>query len=384
MDRLVYFDNSATTYPKPDCVKKAVLNSMEKFGANPGRSGYSMAAESAQEIYGTRLEAASFFNADREENVIFCANCTLALNFVIKGLAKKGSHFVISNLEHNAVIRPLETLKNRGVCDYSIVETATDDNVTVSNFLKQVKDNTVAIICTGASNVFGKMLPLEKLGKAAHEKGVLFAVDAAQIAGVESVDVKKMNIDYLCVAAHKGLYAPMGIGMLIINCENELETLVQGGTGTQSAVFLQPDGMPERFESGTLSLPMISGLRAGMKFVKSYGVDNIRAKENRIVKSIYSALSQMKNVKLYTNPFSQEESFAPIISFNIGNYHSEEAGELLSRRNIALRAGYHCAYSAHLAYKTQDTGTLRISPSVFTTKNDVNLLLNSIFQIAKN
>ncbi len=326
MDRLVYFDNAATTFPKPVSVKKAVLNSMEKFGANPGRSGYKMSAQAAEEIYGTRLELASFFNVSGEENVIFCANCTHALNTVIKGLAEKGSHFITSNLEHNAVIRPLETLKKRGVCDYSVAKVEADDNATVENFSSLIKDSTVAIICTGASNVFGKMPPIEKLGKLAHERGILFAVDAAQIAGVENIDVRKMNIDYLCVAAHKGLYAPMGIGVLVVNNDQKLNTLVEGGTGTQSALFTQPEAMPERFESGTLSLPLISGLRAGLKFVLNSGTDNIKNREMSVIKHVYSVLADIKNVELYTNPFSITESFAPILSFNIKGAHSEEIG----------------------------------------------------------
>ncbi|MBE6828353.1 MAG: aminotransferase class V-fold PLP-dependent enzyme [Ruminococcaceae bacterium] len=380
---MIYFDNSATTFPKPEAVQRSVLNSIKNFSANPGRAGHTLAVRTAEEVFDTRQKAAAFFGAESEENVIFTQNCTAALNFVIKGLAKKNSHFVVSSLEHNAVLRPLERLKREGLCDYSIAEVKLSDDETAESFKSKIRDNTVAVVCTAASNVFGKRLPLKMLSELCKSKGIVFAVDGAQCAGITDLNCKKDGIDFLCIAAHKGLYAPMGIGMLIINSDRLLNTLIEGGTGTQSESLLQPEFLPERFESGTLSVPLISGLKAGVEFTGRQGVGRIFEHEDRIIKYIFSEMLSMKNVLLYTNVFSAQESFVPILSFNIKGRSSEETAALLSEKGICVRAGFHCAFLAHRHYRTDKTGTVRISPSVFTEKKDVKYLLNSVFEIAK-
>ena len=377
---MVYLDNAATSYPKPYCVIKAVENSIKYYCANPGRAGHSTAQRTSKLVYETREKAAELFGTDRPENIIFTPNCTYAVNCVIKGLAKPGCNFIISSLEHNAVVRPLETLKDEGVCDYKIADIAENDIETIE---KLIDENTVALICTGASNVFGKMPPLNKLSELAHSKNLLFAVDAAQTAGITEINCAEEGIDFLCAAAHKGLYAPMGLGILVINCEKKLKTLTQGGTGTQSFVFKQPQESPERYESGTLSIPLIAGLGAGIDFINRQKIKNIYNHEREIVNHIYSEFKNMKNIELYTDLFSKNERFAPLISFNVKNLHSEETARLLNEYSIAVRAGFHCAPLAHISYNTSEKGTVRIAPSFFTEKKDVNLLLNSVFKIAK-
>lgn len=381
---MIYFDNAATTSPKPEQVIKAVNEALRTNSSNPGRAGHSMAYQTAEKIYQTRKELADFFGIEKEENVIFTHNCTYAINCVIKGLAKPGGHFICSSLEHNAVIRPLETLKERGVCNYSIAKVGLSDDETVENFENLISDDTIAIICTGASNVFGKKLPVKGLSELAHRYGLIFALDAAQTAGITKIDCGKDGIDFLCVAAHKGLYAPMPTGLLIINCDKQLETITEGGTGNLSAVLSQPDGLPERLESGTINVPGIAGTKAGLEFVKKIGVNEIYKHEESIIENIYSGLSEINDIVLYTNPFSEFESFSPLLSFNIKNLNSEEVAAALSEDNIAVRAGYHCAITAHRAYNTESTGTVRIAPSVFTENKDVKLLLNSVLKIAKS
>ena len=381
---MIYFDNAATTYPKPESVIASVANAMRVYGANPGRAGHSMAYSTAELIYDTRKTACEMFGTDDPMNVIFTPNCTFALNCAIKGLAKKNSHFIISSLEHNAVVRPLETLKNRGVCDYSIARVEKFDGETYMNFERLIRDNTVAVICTGASNVFGKMPPTKGLSALCKKHGLKFIVDGAQISGVFDIDCKRDGIDILCVAAHKGLYAPMASGMMIINGSLALDTIVEGGTGSYSAMLSQPQNLPERFESGTLSVPLIAGINAGMKFIKRAGTKKIRSHETAVMKKISSELKAMKNVITYTDFESEYESFAPLVSFNVKGKNSEEIGALLNEKGIAVRAGLHCAVLAHKTYGTEDTGTVRAAPSFFTNMNDVNLLLNSVFEIAKS
>ena len=380
---MLYFDNAATSFPKPDSVVKAVNDSIRYYCANPGRAGHDMAQRTSKLVYRTREKTAELFGTEKAENVIFTPNCTYALNCVIKGLARPGCHFIISSLEHNAVVRPLETLKNNGICTYSIAEVEQNDLKTIENFENLINENTIAIICTGASNVFGKMPPVKKLSELAHSRNLHFIVDAAQVAGITDINCSKDGIDYLCAAAHKGLYAPMGLGILVINCDKKLKTLTEGGTGTQSFVLSQPEEVPERYESGTLSIPLIAGLSAGIDFVKRQKPKNIYNHERYLINYLYSELKNMKNIELYTDMLSKTERFAPLISFNIKDKHSEETAIRLNEMGIAVRAGFHCAPLAHTSYKTTDLGTVRVAPSFFTEKKDVNLLLNSVFKIAK-
>lgn len=379
---MIYFDNAATTYPKPDAVITAMQQAVARYGANPGRAGHKMAYETAEKVYMVRETISDFFSLHSPENVIFTKNCTEALNIVIKGLAKPGGHFVCSALEHNAVARPLEALARNKKCSWCAAPIGETDEQTVQNFENCIQKNTIAFICTGASNVFGKALPLEALTRLAHAHGILMIADLAQTAGVLALSLEKTPIDFACFPGHKGLYGPMGTGVLLCNSDAALETLMEGGTGNQSAQLVQPQAYPERLESGTLNVPGILGLGAGVKRVMKWGVSHIHKQEMRQVQQIFHALSAMPRVQLYTNLQSTTETFVPMLSFNIAGKHSEEVGALLSAQDIAVRAGLHCAPLAHEFYKTLDTGTVRICPSVYTTQKDVNSLLNSIFQIA--
>lgn len=381
---MVYFDNAATTYPKPESVISAVTNAMRVYGANPGRAGHSMAYSTSELIYETRKNACEMFGSDDPAKVIFTPNCTFALNCAIKGLAKKNTHFIISSLEHNAVVRPLEALKSKGVCDYSVAKVERYDGETYMNFERLIRDNTVAVVCTGASNVFGKMPPLKGISALCKKNGLKLIVDAAQISGIFDINCIRDGVDILCIAAHKGLYAPMASGMMIINGDISLDTVVEGGTGSYSAIPTQPQNLPDKFESGTLSVPLIAGINAGMKFVNKEGINSIRSHEASYVKKISNGFKSMKNVITYTDLDSPYESFAPLISFNIVGKNSEETGALLNKKGIAVRSGLHCAVLAHRTYGTDETGTVRIAPSFFTNINDVNLLLNSVFEIAKS
>lgn len=366
---MIYFDNAATTGKKPENVIKAVMEALQKHSINPGRSGYRESINTAEEIYKVREKVASFFNCNEPQNVVFTPNCTQSINYVLKGVLNYGDHVVVSSLEHNAVMRPL--LKKRN--SYTVANVSSDDNVTVENFKKSIKPNTKLVFCTAASNVNGKILPLKKIGRICREKGVLFGVDAAQLAGVCKIDVKEMNIDFLCVAAHKGFYAPMGIGVLI--CEKNIpNTVIEGGTGTNSLEMSQPLQLPEKLESGTVNVPAIFGLSAGIDFVNKTGIEKIYNHEMELIQYIYKNLSFNPYVILYT-PYPEKYEFAPVLSFNLKGLKSNETGDFLAKNDIAVRAGYHCAPMAHKQMNTLETGTVRISVSAFNSLKETDKFL---------
>lgn len=376
---MIYLDNSATTYPKPDTVVKSMSNSMCRFGANAGRGFYDMSIKTTEHIYNTREKIADFFGCENTENVIFTYNCTMSLNMAIKGVARKGGHFIISDLEHNSVLRTVEKLKSRGTCDYSIAEVDVDDDKTINNFSKCIRKNTVAIISTGASNVFGFITPFAKIGELAHKNNILFILDAAQIAGVIPINVQNDNIDILCCAGHKGLYGPSGTGVIIFNSEVEFDTIIEGGTGSNSFSEKQPEILPDRFESGTPNIPGIVALGYGVDFINKIGIKNIYKHEKDLILHLQKSLEKINSVNLY----GVERTSAPILSFNVQDMHSEEVASILSKENIAVRAGFHCAPIAHKKMSTLDTGTVRISPSFFTSKKDIDFLIKCVRKFAK-
>ena len=382
---MIYLDNSATTNPKPRPVIQACEKAL-RMSANPGRSGHELSEEAARIVYDTRCRAASFFGVNDETRVIFTPSCTFSLNTAIKSVLGNGGHAVISELEHNAVIRPLEKLKSKGVTFTKAKVSMTDDDETVDNFRKCINQNTKAIICTHASNVFGIRLPVERLSALAHSYALPFILDAAQSAGVIPIRMnngntdmipESDNYDIICAAPHKGLYAPMGTGLMMLGNNTNPDTLIEGGTGSNSLSPQQPDELPDKFESGTLNYPGIAGMNEGIRFVEAKGIGRISRHEFELIKKLYHSLERNKNVLLYT-PCPEPEHFVPVLSFNISGLHSEETAEHLKKNGIAVRAGLHCAPSAHEAFGTTETGTVRISPSAFTTDADIFRLIKAV------
>ena len=380
---MIYLDNSATSYPKPECVFETVKKSYSIYGANSGRGAYDMAIRTTEQIYNCRKKVADFFGACDVENVVFTYNCTTALNMAIKGVAKQNSHFIISDLEHNAVLRPLEKMKKDGFCDYSVANVYYDDYMTLKSFEKKIQKNTVAIVCTGASNVFGIIPPYSLLSKLAHKHNLLFILDCAQIGGIIPINMQKDGIDILCCAGHKGLMGPTGTGMLIVNEKVQLNSFIEGGTGSNSASALQPDILPDKFESGTPNVPGIIGLSSAIDFISGNGTERVYNHEKKLLKYLQKNLENNRNVLLYTDFFNQNQKLAPILSFNIKNMHSEDVAQQLSNNKIAVRAGLHCAPLAHKKFATENIGTVRISPSIFTKKSDIDFLLKCVRKIAK-
>ena len=374
---MIYFDNAATSGHKPQSVINAVNYTLKNLSANPGRSGHKLSLAASDLVYKTRKKTADFFGADGPEQVVFTSNCTQSLNYVIKGVLNKGDHVVISNLEHNAVMRPL--IKT-GV-KYDTVTVYDDDNLTISDFVNKIKLNTKLVIMTAASNVTGRILPFEEMAKICYKRGILFCLDGAQACGVLAINMQKMHIDFLCIAPHKGLYSPMGLGVLI--CRKNIEnTIIEGGTGSSSLDFKQPTEMPEMLESGTLNLPAVAGLFAGIDFVEKTGALNIYKKEMKLCNIFYDGLKKNHDIELYTNQPIMNK-YAAVIPFNIKGMKSDAAVELLDRKGIAVRGGLHCAPTAHKTLGTTDFGTVRASFSVFNSEEEVFKAINIIKNIRK-
>lgn len=370
---MIYLDNAATTGKKPQGVINAVNTALREYCANPGRSGHAVSMKTAAAVYNTREQLAEFFGASGAENVVFTLNCTHSVNCVVKGLLKTGDRVVTSSLEHNAVMRPL--YKVGAAVDVAAVS-LTDDNITLNNFERLIRPDTKLVICTGASNVLGKALPIAQIGALCRIRGVPFAVDAAQIAGVLPINMQKQGIDYLCIAPHKGLYAPMGIGVLI--CERPIRnTIIEGGTGTNSAELSQPDFLPERLESGTINVPGIMGTAAGLKYVKSLGLQKIYSHEMSLCALLYSELEKIPKVKLYA-PQPTAGGWAPVISFNVDGYKSGETARFLNENGIAVRAGLHCAPTAHRIMGTLENGAVRAAPATFNSAADIKAMITAL------
>ena len=378
---MIYFDNGATTFPKPQSVVRAVGSAMQNYGANPGRSGHKMSLKASEIIFNCRENAAALFGVEPPDRIIFTDNCTTALNTVIKGLLKSGDHAVISSLEHNAVARPLEHLKQRGVSFSAAQVFEGDDEATIESFRKAVRNNTKLVVCTAASNVFGIRPPVERIAALCRIYNILFCVDAAQSAGVVPVNMSGSGIDFLCAPGHKGLYGPMGTGILAINSDILPESLTQGGTGSMSSSLEQPETLPDKYESGTPNLPGIAGLNAGLKFVMERGEANILSAETAKAQRLYDGLASMRDVVLYTAR-PQITTHVPVISFNVRGHDSEQIAALLSDRfNIAVRAGLHCAPLAHKSFGTEEQGTVRAVISVYTKPAQIDYFLLSLKKI---
>lgn len=356
---MIYFDNSATSYPKPISVYLKTIEAQLRYSFNSGRGGYREAIASAEKIFEVRLKLAELFGA-KANNIVFTKNCTEALNIAIKGFAKQGSHILISSLEHNSVSRVVHNLPDT---QYDVFEYSYDTEELLNNIKEKIKENTSLLVCTHASNVFGNILPIREIGELCSKKGIIFIVDAAQTAGTLNIDVVRDNIDVLCTAGHKGLLGMMGTGVLVIN-NTEITPLIQGGTGSSSFSLAHPDEIPEGFEAGTLNNTGILSIGAGVNYLLNNGVDSIYKHEMSLVSFLYDELMADEKAALYT-PKPVRNSFVPIISFNYADYSSEKTASLLSDYGICTRAGYHCSPLAHKSFGTEDRGTVRISVGVF-------------------
>lgn len=374
---IINFDNSATTFPKPASVRKAVAEAMEKYGSS-GRGGHYIASETSKAVYSARETVADFFGAE-PENVVFTLNCTLALNMAIQGIMSGGGHLIISGMEHNSSARPSAKLAQDKKISLSVAPVYPEDERTIDSFRRLMRDDTKAVVCTIASNVTGQILPYREIAELCRKNNICFIADGAQACGI--LDIKMSDgINILCTAGHKGLYGITGTGLLVSDGKYKINPIIQGGTGNLSQSLAQPELLPESLESGTVGVTGIMSVKAGIEFVKRTGTDRIFAHEDRICRRFISELRRNKNVTIYRSPPAE---YVPIVSFNIDGIKSETVAQILAKQGYCLRAGFHCSALAHAQLGT-DTGTVRFSPSVFSREADSVRLAEAVSRIRKN
>ncbi len=373
---MIYFDNGATSYPKPYNVLRNTFNALKNYSFNSGRGGYSQSLKTSEMIYSVRSQIGDMFGFE-SENIIFTKNCSEALNMAIKGSVSKGDHIIISSLEHNSVYRVVHSLFLDDIVDYDIAKYSFDDDETVNNFESLIRDNTSLIICMHSSNVFGVTFPIKRIGELCRKRNIRFIVDGAQGAGAADINAKRDNIDILCCAGHKCLLGPMGSGFMSIKNGIKMKPLFEGGTGSNSLSPVAPDFSPDRYEVGTLNNPAIIGLGEGISYIKSMGMDNIYSHELKLCSFLYDELSKTDKITLYT-PKPEKNKSMPIISFNLGDYSSEKTALMLADKDICTRAGFHCSYLAHRHFNTIKQGTVRISVGPFNTEKDCYRFMNVV------
>lgn len=373
---MIYLDNAATTSPKPAIVIEKLLYGTRQYSANPGRSGHAMSIRCAEKLYECRKNISDFFGLETPERCVFTHNCTTAINMVLKGTLQKGDHVIISDLEHNAAIRPLNTLSFNGIEVSKAHFVRSDIEATVKNFRNAIRKNTRLIFCTHASNVTGDVLPVIELSKLASEHGILFGTDAAQSSGLLPLSMKESAIDFICIPSHKGLYGPMGCGALLMSKRAKLRALIEGGTGNSSVLPFQPDDYPERLESGTVNLPGIIGMSTGVDFVRTKGSENILRHELEYCRQLEYELERLDNITVHSSKESKRRT--PITTITVQGRDSEYVSSYLSDMGFAVRGGLHCAPEAHRAMGTLNGGAVRIAPSCFTDYNHIPMLVNAL------
>ena len=373
----IYLDNAATSFPKPKEVATAVYDFMVNNGTSSGRGSYKKAMQSDYIVYECRKLIGKLFNFDNPKKVVFTSNVTDSLNIAMRGILKENDHVITSSLEHNAVWRCLKTLERDINIKIDTVECSKDGITNQQDIKKYIKKDTALIVFTQASNVLGTIQPIREIGAIAREHNIPFLVDSAQSAGAMKIDVKEDNIDILAFTGHKSLLGPMGTGGLIINTDIDIKPLKVGGTGGDSAYEYQPDYYPNHLETGTSNVSGIAGLREAIKFLNEEGIENIHNKEKELTKYALEKLETVKDIEIY-GPKDCEKMLS-VISFNIKDKIPEDVGSILDQKyDIMLRAGLHCAPTAHSVIGTKERGTLRIGLGYFNEKEDIDKLVEAL------
>lgn len=380
---MIYFDNGATSWPKPESVYTTMDNYLRTTCANPGKSGHSMSLTSARYIYETRETIARFLGVPDSAKIIFFNNATSAINQALKGLLKPSDHVIVSSLEHNALMRPLIFLKETIGITISILPTGTDGTIDMTELNNLITDKTKLVALVHASNVTGALLPIKKAGNICRQRGVISLVDAAQSAGAVNINMIQDEIDLLAFTGHKALYGPQGSGALCINGDIPLVPLIHGGTGSNSESDYQPDHYPDLLESGTLNSVGIVGLNEGIKFIEHIGLERIVSHETTLISHLLQGLSEIEEIVIY-GPTTAENRTATL-AFNIkGLMPSHVAYELDKNYGIMCRPGLHCAPMAHKTIGTFPTGTVRFSLGYFNTEEEIDIAVKALKEIVNN
>jgi len=379
---MIYLDNSATSFPKPQSVYEFMNSFYCSHGVSPGRSGFDAAIETEEMVYNTRKMLTEFFNGDDPDRLTFSYNASDSLNMVIQGLARKGDHVVTTMLEHNSVLRPLYHLRMDGVIDVSYVQFDTKGYVHPDDIKKAIRKETKMVIVNHCSNVIGTVQPIKEIGAICREAGVLFVVDASQSSGSIPVDMKDMNIDVVVFTGHKCLMGPTGIGGSYIMEGVPVRGTRFGGTGVRSAVKTHLEEFPYRMECGTLNLLGVAGLHAGVKWVIEQGVEEIHSREMKLWNKLREGIKNIENVIVYCAADDKNQN--PVLSININGFESGDAGTLLDvDYDIACRTGLQCAPLVHEVLGTDKIhGTVRLSIGPFNMEADIDTAIEAIAEIA--
>ena len=361
---MIYFDNAATSFPKPRKVTKEVINCITRYCGNPGRSSHKLALAAADKIFEARISVADFIGWKKCENVIFTPNATYALNLVIKGLITSKCHCIISDLEHNSVIRPLQKTLNKFGGNFSVFNT---DLPIYEAIEPLIQNDTYAILCTICSNVTGKILDFKDLSSVAKKHNLKLIVDASQYIGHRQLNLNDFYFTALCSAGHKGLFGIQGSAFAVINDYGLFDTLTEGGSGVDSFSPNMPVLLPERYEAGTLSTPAIVSLGAGIDYLNEVGIDNVDKKLDYMTKLTIYELESISSVELLGADNG-------ILSFNVKNYNSSYISDILDKQGIATRSGFHCAPLIHKKLGTIERGAVRVSFSYFNKESEIYTL----------
>ncbi|PYI52391.1 aminotransferase class V-fold PLP-dependent enzyme [Paenibacillus flagellatus] len=378
-----YFDNAASSWPKPPQVLDAMTESIREAAANPGRGSHQMAVKASRILFEARHEVARLIGVKNPNDISFALNTTMALNQAIKGFVREGDHVICTNVEHNSVRRPLEYLKQVKGVHVTYIEADAEGNIELKNVEGAIQANTTLIVANHSSNLLGTILPVADIADIARRRGVKLLVDGAQTAGIVPIDVQGMGIDMFAFPGHKGLLGPQGTGGLYIHPDLVLEPLLHGGTGSQSESIEQPNVRPDRYEAGTQNSVGIAGLKEGVKFIRNEGVEAIHTKEWRQIQTLMEGLRAIEGVKLLGPKLGEEKT--GIAAFVLDGVDSSEVAFILDQSfQIAVRAGYHCTPLAHQSAGTLETGAVRASIGYFTTDSEIDDFIEAIREITKH
>jgi cysteine desulfurase family protein len=382
MSGLIYLDNSATSFPKPEEVYQFMDTFYRKHGVNPGRSGFDAAIETEELVFNTRKLLTSLFNGDDPNRLTFSYNASDSLNMIIQGLAEKGDHIITTKLEHNSVLRPLHHLNINGIIDVDHLPFNNQGFIDPEDIKKAIKSNTKMVVINHCSNVIGTIQPITEIGKICKEAGVILVVDASQSAGNIPIDIKEMNIDVLIFTGHKCLMGPTGIGGSYVVEHVPVKYTRFGGTGVRSAQKTHLEEFPYRLECGTLNLLGVAGLNAGVTWIKEQGIENLHQKEMMLWDKLRKGIQINENVTTYCAESIINHN--PVLSFNIKGFDSADVGMMLDvDYNIACRTGLHCAPLVHEVLGTDKIhGSVRLSLGAFTTENEIETAIEAVADIA--
>jgi cysteine desulfurase family protein len=382
--KTIYFDNAATSWPKPEETYTAMDHFSRAIGGSPGRSGHRLSIESGRVIMHTRDTLCRLLHIDDPFQLVFTKNATEALNLAIFGLLLPGDHVITSSMEHNSVMRPLRELESKGV-EVSVIRCSPRGELDPGDLMTAIKKNTKAVILTHASNVTGTIMPVREVGNITREHGLILCVDSAQTAGVLPIDVSEMNLDLLAFSGHKSLFGPQGTGGLYIRkgLEKQIVPLMVGGTGSRSEFESQPDFMPDRYESGTLNTAGLAGLGAGAEYILRKGIGHIRTKEILLTQYFLDGLKSISSVRIYGPGVASRQ--ISVVSFNVDGLTPSEVSLAFDEQyGVLSRPGLHCAPAAHRTIGTFPGGSVRVSFGFFNTEEEISYALDALQQLSRH